>query len=91
MASAVNVVSSNPYIGPSQGIKISFPLLSICTDELISAPEIMTFFPKLPSANKNSGRESSPMLYSLYMYLSRSAFLVSFADPNQQLPNEKFV
>ena len=78
MASAVNMVSSNPYIGPSQGIQISFPLLSICTDELISAPKKMTFFPKLLSANKNSGRESTPMSYSLYFYLSRSAFLVGF-------------
>ena len=25
------------------------------------------------------------------MYLSRSAFLVSFADPNKQLPNVQYV
>ena len=30
-------------------------------DELISASKIMTFFPMLPSVNKNSERESNPM------------------------------
>ena len=28
---------------------------------LISAPKIMTFFPKLPSVNGNSEQESNPM------------------------------
>ena len=41
--------------------EISFPLLSICKDEFISALKIMTFFPKLPSLNKNSERELNPM------------------------------
>ena len=35
LASAVNIVSSNPYVGPSPRIKISLFLSSICTDELI--------------------------------------------------------
>ena len=51
-ASAVNVVSSNSCVGPLPRIKISFFLLSICTDELISAPKIMKFFPMLPSVNE---------------------------------------
>ena len=55
------MVSSNPYVGPSPRIKISLFLLSICTDEFISAQKIMTFFPKLPSINKNSERELNPM------------------------------
>ena len=37
-------------------------LLSICTDELISAPKAMIYFPMLPSVNKNSEQESNPML-----------------------------
>ena len=61
IASAVNVVSSNPCVGPSPKIKMYFPLLSICIDELISAPKIVTFFPMLSSVNKNSERESNPM------------------------------
>ena len=42
-------------------MKISFRLLSICTDEFISSPKTMTFFPMLPSVDENSERESSPM------------------------------
>ena len=61
-ASAVNVVSSNPCVGPSPGIKISLFSLLICTDELISTPNIMTLFPKPPFVNENSERESNPML-----------------------------
>ena len=30
------------------------------------------------------------MSYPLYLYLSGSAFLVSFTDPNKQLPYAKF-
>ena len=61
LASAVNVVLSNPCIGPIPSIKISFLLLSICTDELMSTPKIMTFLPTLPSGNKNSERKSTPI------------------------------
>ena len=60
-ASAVNIVSSNPCVGSSLRIKISFSVLSICTDELKSVSKIMIFFPKLPSVNKNSEQESNPM------------------------------
>ena len=48
-------------------------------------------FIMLPSGNKNSERESNPMSLPLYLYLSRSLFFVSFADPNKQLPNVKSV
>ena len=51
----------------------------------------MTFFPKFPSVNKNPERESNPMPLPVYLYLSRSAFLVSFTDPNKQLRNVKSV
>ena len=60
-ASAVYAVSSNPCVGSSSKIRISLFLLSAYTDELISAPKIMTFLPILPSGNENSERESSPM------------------------------
>ena len=51
----------------------------------------MIFLPILPSVNENSERESNPLQELLYLYLSRSAFLVSFIDPNKQLPNVKSV
>ena len=76
------VVSSNPCVLSSPRIKITFPLFSICRDEFISAPKLITFFPLLPFVNKNSERESNPM-----SYLYGSAFLVNFTDPNKQLPN----
>ena len=50
----------------------------------LSAPKILTFFPMLPSVNKNSEQESSLMLWPLYFYLSGSAFLVSSIEPNKQ-------
>ena len=63
--------------------------LSICTDELISAPKIKTFFPALLSVNGNSERESNAVSQLLYLSLCGSAFLVSFTDPNKQLFNVK--
>ena len=45
----------------------------------------------LPSINESSERESHPMLQPLYLYLSGSAFLVSFTDPNKQSFNVTFV
>ena len=51
--SAINMISFNPYVGPSPRIKISFALLSIFTGVLVSAPKIRTFFPKLLSVNKS--------------------------------------
>ena len=51
-ALTANVVSSNSCVGSLPRVKISFFLLSICTDELISAPKIMKFFPMPPSVNE---------------------------------------
>ena len=47
----------------------------------------MTFLPTVPSGNENSEQESNPMLQLLYLYLSKSEFLVSFRDPIKQLEN----
>ena len=59
--SANNVVSSYPCGGPIPRIKISFILLSIYTDELISTSKVMIFLPTLPSGNEISESESSPV------------------------------
>ena len=42
-ASAVIVTSCNPWVGPLRRTKISFLLLSIWTDELLSTPKKTTF------------------------------------------------
>ena len=58
---------------------------------VISAPKLMTFFHMVPSDNENSEQESNPIPQPLYLYLSRSGFLVSFTDSNKQLPSAKSV
>ena len=45
----------------------------------------------LSSVNGNSERESNAMSQPLFLYLPRSVFLVSFTDPNKQIPNVKSV
>ena len=59
--SAVDIVSPNHCVGPKPKIKISFLLLSICTDEVISTSKIMTVLPMLPSGNECSDSESNPL------------------------------
>ena len=54
-------MSSNPRVRPKPRIKIYFFLLTIRTDEVISTPEVMTFFPILASLNKNSEHVSNPI------------------------------
>ena len=41
-----------PCVGASPKFKISFSLLSICTDEFISAPKIMAFLVAVLLDNK---------------------------------------
>ena len=60
-ASAVNMISSNPCVSPSPRIRISFSLLSMCRNELISSANVTAFLPKLPSLNKDFEQESNPM------------------------------
>ena len=60
-ASDVNEVPPSPCVDPLQRMKISFPLLSICTDELKSFSKMLTFLPTLPSGKEYSPRESNPL------------------------------
>ena len=62
---------------------MSFFLLSIFDDELISTPKIITFLTiSLPIENEIF--LSNPILYPEYPYLSISAFLVNSTDPKKQ-------
>ena len=83
-ASAVKVVSSNPCVRPIPKINISFFLLLICTDELMSTPKIVTFLPTLASVNDNSEREHNPIPKSLYTGLFGSASSANLTLPNRQ-------
>ena len=57
--SALNVVHFNLCVGPLPRIKISFALLSICTDELVSTPKITIFLPQSKLGIEKSDQESN--------------------------------
>ena len=81
---AVNVVTYDLYVGPSPRINISFFLLSTCTEELMSTPQILTLQPNPPLENENVPCPSNPVLYPEYLYSSKLAFLVNLTAPNKQ-------
>ena len=83
MASAVVVVLSNPCVGPSPRTNIYFFLLSECTDELLSIPEIKTFLPQSKPGYEKSEQESNSLPYPELEYLSGSAFLVDLTANKQ--------
>ena len=61
---SVMAVSSNPSTGPSPKTEISFYLLSVCVEEPLSVPNIITFLPNpLPSQNENFPRASKKVPY----------------------------
>ena len=74
---------SNPCVGPSPTIEISFFLLSICTEELISTLKIIQFVPN-PLLTENFPFLSNPMPYPEYLYLPMSGFLVNLTTLNKQ-------
>ena len=86
--SLVNVLSSNPPVGPLLRIKISFFLLSACREELLSTPNVITFLPNLllPD-NKKASHASNPIPFQEQKYLSGSAFLVNLRAPNKEFNN----
>ena len=64
LLSAVNVVSSNPCVGPSPRIKIYFFLL--CTEEHISTPKVITLQPNPALGIEKVPRLSNSILYVEY-------------------------
>ena len=65
-------------------IKISFFLLSIFVDELISTPKIITFLPNPTPGDEKLSCLSNPIPYPEYLYLLISAFLVKLTALNKQ-------
>ena len=61
LAFGFNEVSSKPSIGSSPRTKISFSLLSSCTDKLFSTPEITTMLPNSLTDNENCKTASNPI------------------------------
>ena len=60
-------VWSNPCVGPLPRIKISFFLLPVFVDELVSIPKITTFLPT-PLLTENSPFLSNQELYPKNLY-----------------------
>ena len=59
-------------------------LLSICTNELIPAPNIITFLPKaLPFDNEKLPHVSNPTPLQEYFYSPGSALLVNLTAPDK--------
>ena len=73
--SAVNVCSS-PCVGRFPRINMSFFLLSIWAEELISTPKTNTPWPNPASRNEKVDLLSNPIPWPEYPYFSISAFLV---------------
>ena len=77
LASAVIVVSSNPHVGPSPRTEIIFPLLSICTDELLSTPKIVVFLRSFGS-EKNKKCFMVKSAFKSFDYVSDSQTINKF-------------
>ena len=68
-----------------------FSLLSVCTEELLLTPNIITFLPNpLPSDNKNVWRVSNPIPYLEKKYLSASAISVNLNAQNKEFNSANF-
>ena len=77
-------VSSNLCVGLLPRIEISFFLLSIFVDELISTPKIFILLPVSPIECEKNHFLSNPVPNPEYLYLSISAFSVKLTAPNKQ-------
>ena len=85
------VAPSSASVDPLPKTKISFFLLSVCADELLSTLKITAFLAHSPFTNEKPERALNPILLPHYPYLSGSAFLVDIAAPNKQSPGVKSV
>ena len=78
-------VCFNLCVGPLPRIKLSFFLLSIFVDELISTPKIITFLPVTPLGWEKKPCLSNLIPYPEYLYCSISAgCLVKLTALNKQ-------
>ena len=69
---------------------MSFFLLSICIEELISTTKIIQFL-RNPLPTENFHFLLNPIPYPKYKYLSISAFLVKITPPNKQFSNVRLL
>ena len=77
-------VYSNYCVGPLPRIKMSFFLLSIFDDKLISTPKIITFLPSPQDGCEKNLFLSNPIPYPEYLCRSISICFVNLTAPNRQ-------
>ena len=65
-------------------------MLSVCTDELLPTPKIITILSQY-FKNEKSERQSNPIPHSEYEYLSGSSVLVNLTAPNKESLRVKVV
>ena len=70
--------------GPFPRTNMSFFLLSIWAEELISTPKINTFWPNSPPRNEKLDPLSNPIPKPEYPYFSISALFVKVTALNKQ-------
>ena len=80
ISSAVRVCC-NPCVGPIPKTNMSFFLLLMCAEELISAPKMITFWSNPPPGNEKLPLLSNPIPLPEYPHLSISAFFVKVTAP----------
>ena len=73
---------SNTYVRPLSRINI-FLLLSTCTDEVLSAPNIITAFANQLFYNEKAPRTSNEIPHTEYKFVSVSSFLVNLTSPDK--------
>ena len=61
-----------------------FTLLLVYTEQLRSAPKIITFLPSPPLESEKLPLKSNPIPYPEYLYLSTSVFFVNSIAANRQ-------
>ena len=83
------VVSFQSSVGPSPKSMISFFLLSVCLDGLLSTLKT-TFLPSLPFGNEKSECASNQN-HSHYIHISQDQHFVILTAPNKQSPNANLV
>ena len=84
-------VCYNPCVGPLPRIKISFFLLSISIDKLISTPKIILFLTVPPLKCEKHPCLSNLIPYPEYLYLSIPAFLINLAAPTKQFSSAGYL
>ena len=73
---------TNSCVGPFPRNRMSFFLLSIFVDELISIAKIITSLTVPPSRCEKNLLPSYPIAYPEYVYLPISVFVVNLTAPN---------